>query len=86
MADNLVPGDTNGVPWLLTGMDAFVRDLATETTTRVSLSTADGEADGDSWALALSADGLHAVFGSGAANLVPADANDAGDVFVRTLD
>ena len=48
MADNLVPGDTDGVPWLLTGMDAFVRDLATATTTRVSLSTADGEAGGDS--------------------------------------
>jgi len=86
LADNLVAGDTNGVPWLLFGLDAFMRDVAMGTTTRVSLSTTDLEADKDNWALALSADGLHAVFGSGAAGLVPADTNDTGDVFVRTLD
>lgn len=86
LADNLVPDDTNGVPWLLYGVDAFVRDVVGGTTTRVSLSTANQEVDKDNWALAFSADGLHAVFGSGAANLVPADTNDTGDVFVRTLD
>ena len=86
VADNLISGDTNGVPWLLSGFDAFVRDVASGTTTRVSLSTADGEADDDSFTQALSADGLHAVFSSWAANLVPDDTNGVGDIFVRTLD
>lgn len=50
-ASNLVPGDTNGAPVSPTapptsvGRDAFVRSLATGTTTRVSVSTGGGQGD-----------------------------------------
>ena len=47
-ASNLVSGDTNGA------RDVFVRDLQTGETTRVSVSTSGTEANGDSFAPALS--------------------------------
>lgn len=76
-ASNLVPGDTNGL------RDVFVRDLQTGQTTRVSVSTSGVEANGDSFAPALSADGRYVAFASAASNLVDGDTNNVNDIFVR---
>ena len=76
-ASNLVTGDTNGA------RDVFVRDLQMSETTRVSVSSAGAEANGDSFAPAISADGRYVAFASAASNLVDRDTNDANDVFIR---
>jgi Tol biopolymer transport system component len=76
-ADDLVAGDTNGAG------DVFVHDLATGATTRVSVDSAGGQADGQSSLPALSASGRYVAFESGATNLVPDDANRRRDVFVH---
>jgi Tol biopolymer transport system component len=79
-ASNLVAGDTNGAG------DAFLRDLRTGVTKRIS-TAADGvqgnDASGPSYApeVGLSADGRHAAFVSQATNLVRGDTNDRPDVF-----
>jgi Tol biopolymer transport system component len=65
-ASNLVPGDTNGL------LDAFVHELATGKTTRVSVSSTGQEANGSSYGVAISGDGSVVAFGCDAAsNLVP---------------
>jgi Tol biopolymer transport system component len=56
-----------------------------ETTTRVSVTAGGEQADGGSWASALSADGRWVAFDSHAPNLVPGDTNGQTDVFVRDL-
>lgn len=76
-ATTLVPGDTNGDP------DIFVRTLATNTTARVSVSTAGTQAVGASGSASLSADGRYVAFQSAAPNLVAGDTNANNDVFVR---
>ena len=76
-ASNLVAGDTNGA------RDVFVRDLQTGETTRVSVSSSGAEANGDSFAPALSSDGRYVAFSSAATNLVDGDTNDANDIFIR---
>ncbi len=76
---DLVTGDENGLP------DVFVRDLASGTTTRVSVSATGGEADGASTAPQISSDGRFVVFVSSATNLVAADTNESPDIFVRDL-
>jgi Tol biopolymer transport system component len=76
-APNLVPGDTNGAP------DIFVRDRVTGMTERVSVSSAEAQADGRSYSPSISADGRFAGFYSAATNLVPGDTNGSFDVFVR---
>jgi Tol biopolymer transport system component len=78
-ATNLVSGDTNGCA------DIFVRDRTANTTTRVSVSTAGVQANGDSDYPALSGDGRYVAFWSGATNLAAGDANDALDIFVHEL-
>ena len=75
-ADNLVPGDTNGVS------DVFVRDVASDTTERVSVDLLLGGGDGPSRAPSISDDGRYVAFTSEATNLVPGDTNDRSDVFV----
>lgn len=75
-ADNLVPGDTNGM------IDVFVRDLPTSITTRVSVNAGDKQGNGHSDHPAISADGRYVVFESEATNLVPADKNNVTDVFI----
>ena len=70
-------GDTNGA------RDVFVRDLQTGETTRVSVSSSGAEANGDSFAPALSSDGRYVAFSSAASNLVDGDTNDANDIFIR---
>jgi archaellum component FlaF (FlaF/FlaG flagellin family) len=76
-ATNLVPGDTNDTN------DAFLHDLRTGRTTRVSVSNTGEQADGHSSSLTLSANGRFAAFFSVADNLVPGDTNEPADVFVR---
>ena len=78
-ASNLVTDDSNEVG------DVFVRDLEAGTTLRVSKPTNGGQADLDSSAPAISADGHLVAFSSRATNLVPGDANGASDVFVHDL-
>jgi hypothetical protein len=76
-ASNLVPGDSNGIT------DAFVRDLDTGVTERVSVATDGAQANAASSAEAISADGRFIVFSSDASNLVPNDSNERSDAFVR---
>jgi Tol biopolymer transport system component len=88
-ATNLVPGDTNGVP------DAFVHDRATNTTTRVSVSSDGVQGDGESARPVISRDGRFVAFESAAKNLVGGtglplpigggDTNSARDIFVHEL-
>jgi PKD repeat protein len=77
VASNLVTGDGNGVA------DIFVHDRQTGNTTRASVATGGGEADGASTAPAISAGGRYVAFASAASDLVSGDTNDATDVFVR---
>ncbi|QQR74144.1 MAG: PD40 domain-containing protein [Holophagales bacterium] len=76
-ATNLVPGDTNRAA------DAFVTDLRTGQTTRVSVDSAGGQANADIEFVDLSADGELVVFSSRASNLVPPDTNSSWDVFLH---
>ncbi|SCG52448.1 hypothetical protein GA0070609_2664 [Micromonospora echinaurantiaca] len=82
-AANLVPMDTNGVD------DLFVRDLATNTTTRENVTSSGGQANPDPdlgfsiSSLSITDDGRTVAFSSWADNLVPADTNGASDVFIR---
>ena len=78
-ATNLAAGDTNGF------LDAFVRDLATGITERVSLDSSGIEGNGDSFSPVFSADGQVVLFGSMATNLVSGDTNGTPDLFVRDL-
>jgi Tol biopolymer transport system component len=76
-ATNLVAGDRNGAS------DVFVHDLTTGITSRVSLTSASGESNGDSYLAAISSDGRYVAFESSATNLVSGDTNGAPDIFVR---
>lgn len=76
-ASNLVAGDTNGK------FDAFVRDLQTGTTVRISLDSSGAQGDGDSFAPVLTPDARFAAFQSRAENLAPGDTNGRSDIFVR---
>jgi hypothetical protein len=75
-ATNLVLGDTNNAS------DVFLYEIATGTTTRVSVSSTGAEASGTSGAPSLSADGRLVAFFSTASNLVPGD-TAFDDVFVH---
>jgi len=74
-ATNLVPNDTNGTA------DVFAYDVATATTTRVSVASDSTQADGLSFFPAISGDGGTIVYYSDAADLVPNDTNGTADVF-----
>jgi Tol biopolymer transport system component len=76
-ATNLVDGDTNGV------RDVFVREGSNGMTTRVSIDSAGAQANGHSFAPAISADGRFVAFSSDASNLVAGDTNSSDDIFVR---
>ncbi len=60
----------------------FWRDRLTGQTVLVSANAAGAEGNGDSWAPALSADGLTVAFESYASNLVGGDTNTVRDIFV----
>lgn len=78
-AANLVAGDTNGAE------DIFVHDLATGTTTRVSVDSSGNQGDSSSHWASISADGSTVAFDSGASNLAAGDTNGADDVFIHDL-
>ena len=77
LANNLVPGDTNGA------LDVFVRDLQGLTTLRVSVSSSGAQSNGNSGVCSISADGRWISFGSSASNLVLGDTNGVDDVFAH---
>ena len=77
VASNLVPGDTNG------RYDIFIRDRQIGETTRVSLSSAAAQGNGDSRFPRLSPDGRFVAFHSLASNLVPGDTNSDWDIFLH---
>jgi TolB protein len=78
-SSNLVPADANGV------IDVFVRDLSTDSTNRVSLSSTDAEGNDGSGGAAISNDGRYVAFGTSATNLIPDDNNQFSDVLLRDL-
>lgn len=78
-ATNLVAGDANGEG------DIFVRDVDAGTTTLASVSSDEVQGDDFSDQPAISADGGHVAFRSGATNLVAGDTNGSPDIFVRDL-
>ena len=78
LANNLVPGDTNGV------MDGFVRDRLNNTTRRVTIGAGGVQATAYIDSAAISGDGSTVAFGT-ASPLVPGDTNGQHDVFVLTL-
>ncbi len=75
-AVNLVSGDTNGFT------DIFIQDRQTGSVQRLSVSTEGVQANNFSRNPSTSADGRFTAFDSFANNLVPGDANSAGDVFI----
>ncbi len=76
-ATNLISGDSNGTT------DVYMRDLQTNTTSRISVSNSGSQGDNTSSFPTISADGRYILFVSAATNLVLGDTNSAGDVFVR---
>ncbi len=77
-ANNLVANDINN------SSDVFVRDTTTgaEITSRVSVSSAGTEGNGESRDPAISSDGRYVAYQSFADNLVANDTNNADDIFV----
>lgn len=83
VADNLVPGDTNGC------RDVFMHNRITGTTTLVSVNSDGVQANCSprygSTRPSVSGDGNRVSFMSGATNLVAGDENDQPDIFVRDV-
>ncbi len=77
-ADNLVAGDTNGVP------DIFVHDGTNGQTTRVSVATGGIQAGGNIFYPSISWDGHLVAFDSDATDLVTWDSNGALDIFIHS--
>ena len=73
-ATNLVSGDTNGMA------EAFVRDIGTSTTTRVSVGPGGAQANSQSVGASISGDGRFVAIDSLATNLVP---NGAPGIYVH---
>jgi Tol biopolymer transport system component len=77
LANDLVAGDTNG--W----WDIFLRDRLARRTERISVSTSGAQANADSFAPSISADGRYVAFVSTATNLAGGDTDGVVDVVVR---
>jgi uncharacterized repeat protein (TIGR01451 family) len=77
IASNLVPNDTNG------HLDTFVRDRATNQTSRISLSNIGLQGNHNSTFSKINADGRFVAFESVASNLVAGDTGLTDDIFVR---
>ena len=77
IADDLVPGDTNGVA------DVFVKDRQTGLVERVSLAAGGVQPDAKCQVVDLSSNGRFVVFQSFATNLVAGDTNGWSDVFLH---
>jgi Tol biopolymer transport system component len=78
-ATNLVPSDINSAA------DVFVRDLATDNVTLVSVASNGAQGNSNSSAPQVSSNGRFVAFFSQASNLVPGDSNGFGDIFVRDI-
>jgi Tol biopolymer transport system component len=76
-ATNLAAEDTNSAS------DIFVHDRQTGVTERISLDSAEAQANGGSFDPSMSADGRYVAFSSGATNLAAGDTNGRVDIFVR---
>jgi len=74
---NLVPGDTNG------HIDVFRRDLQTNTTALVSLSTTSTQPSDDSQGGSMSGDGTQVLYQTAHGSMVSGDTNGHRDVFLR---
>lgn len=77
-ATNLIPNDTNGA------MDCFVHDRQTNSTGRISVDFAGGQAAADSYGAVIAGDASCTAVYSTAA-LVSGDTNNRSDIFVRSL-
>ncbi len=82
-ASNLTAGDRNSATG---GQDVFVHSTLTGRTVRISTPNGGGSADGESGFPSISADGRYVAYDSTATNLVAADTNARGDVFVWDRD
>ena len=78
-ASNLVSGDTSGYS------DVFAYDVATGTTSRISIAKNGEQGDDDSALPAISADGGVVAYRSNASNLFPGDSNSSFDIFLARL-
>jgi Tol biopolymer transport system component len=78
-ANNLVPGDDNGVS------DVFVYDRTSDTTTIVSRSSGGEAGNVASNDPNLSSDGTFVVYSSSASNLVSGDTNGQKDIFLTNV-
>ena len=78
-ATNLVGGDTNNF------LDVFAKDLSTGAVTRASTASDGSEANHDSYAPSISANGQFIAFHTDATNIVAGDTNDRLDVVVKNL-
>lgn len=76
-SSTVVPGDTNSVS------DLFLRDLKSNTTEMVSLTSTGGLPNSGTSFYDISADGRYIVFTSDASNIVSGDTNAVQDIFVR---
>lgn len=93
LASNLVPGDDNRCetsPWFARdacGVDLFVHDRQTGTTTRANLSSSGAQMENDAKVTApeISGNGKVLAFESTSTTLVPGDENDVQDVLLRIL-
>jgi len=77
LADNLVPGDTNGAG------DVFVRDDLLGTTERVNLTWNGNQSTGNASTAVISGNGRFVAFSTTAFDIVPGDTNGFHDTFIR---
>ena len=75
-ASNLVPNDQNDVT------DVFLRDMVTNTTTRISVAPGTGEVSDPSYTPSISTDGRYVAFISESDDFSSSDSNGASDAFV----
>lgn len=80
-ANNLVPGDNGQL-----GLDVFLRDRASNTTTLVSANfSGTGGGNGNSTSGQASTNGRYVAFQSDSSDLIAGDTNGVSDIFVRDL-
>ena len=78
-ANNLVTNDTNGKS------DIFVFNNYNNQTSRISVNSANGQSNGNSYNPSINSNGRYIAFDSVADNLVPLDTNRCSDIFIRDM-
>jgi hypothetical protein len=78
-ATNLVANDINATT------DIFVRDVYSDTTTRVSTDSSGNESNWQSLGIDITPDGRFVLFQSDATNLVANDTNSQADIFIKDI-